>query len=254
VLAGVVRVFGYRNVVPMAAGLTLFQVGEFAFVLARVGLSSGTLTNDVYSIVLNTAVATMALTPVVSGLTPRLYERFARRRAADTIETANLPATGLSGHVVVAGFGRVGHRVANALSRLGLACVVIEIDDRRMREAREAGLAVIYGDAGQPVVLAAAGIARARALIVTVAAFPDVKAIVDAARQIQSDLPIAARADGPEAVRALYALGVTEVTSPEFEAAVEMTRQALAFLAVPPAEILQVAGDIRREEFGRPGA
>jgi CPA2 family monovalent cation:H+ antiporter-2 len=73
----VVRMFGYRGVIPLATGLTLFQVGEFAFVLARVGVASGAITTDLYALVLNTAVATMALTPVVSGLTPRLYRRLA---------------------------------------------------------------------------------------------------------------------------------------------------------------------------------
>ena len=70
------RAFGYWNVVPLAVGLTLFQVGEFAFVLARVGLSSGAISDDVYTLTLNTAIVTMALTPVVSSLVPALYERF----------------------------------------------------------------------------------------------------------------------------------------------------------------------------------
>src|SRR5207237_2494845 len=73
ILAAVVRVFGYRNVVPLAVGLTLFQVGEFAFVLARVGQSTGAIPNDLYSLMLNTAIATMALTPAISGLTPAVY-------------------------------------------------------------------------------------------------------------------------------------------------------------------------------------
>jgi CPA2 family monovalent cation:H+ antiporter-2 len=75
IFAAVVRAFGYRRVVPLAVGLTLFQVGEFAFVLARVGLASGTITGDLYALVLNTAVATMALTPAVSAAAPWIYQR-----------------------------------------------------------------------------------------------------------------------------------------------------------------------------------
>jgi CPA2 family monovalent cation:H+ antiporter-2 len=78
IFAGIVRAFGYRRVVPLAVGLTLFQVGEFAFVLARVGLASGAMSSGLYALVLNTAVATMALTPVVSGATPWIYERLRR--------------------------------------------------------------------------------------------------------------------------------------------------------------------------------
>jgi CPA2 family monovalent cation:H+ antiporter-2 len=78
ILAAVVRAFGYRRVVPLAVGLTLCQVGEFAFVLARVGLATGSISADLHAIVMNAAVATMALTPTVSGLTLTLYERSRR--------------------------------------------------------------------------------------------------------------------------------------------------------------------------------
>jgi len=100
------------------------------------------------------------------------------------------------------------------------------------------------------IVLEAAGIAHARALLITVPAFPEVRAIVRMARGRRDDLPIVARADGPEAVKALYALGIEDVTSPELEAAIEITRQALIHFDVPAQEILEVAGPIRRQQYG----
>jgi len=233
--------------------LTLFQVGEFAFVLARVGLSSGAISNDVYSLTLNTAIVTMALTPVVSSMVPVVYGRFWRRLPTEAPEVINLPSAQLSDHVVIAGSGRVGRSIADALSQLTLPFVLVESDDRRVQQARVAGRPIIYGDASQPVVLHAAGTHRARAILVTVPAFSDVRNIVRAARQIRPDLPIIARADGPEAVRALYALGIQEVTSPEFEAAIEMTRQALLYFHVPAHDVLSVASAIRRERYDLEG-
>jgi CPA2 family monovalent cation:H+ antiporter-2 len=253
IVAGVVRLFGYRQVVPLAAGLTLFQVGEFAFVLARAGRSAGALGPHAYAIALNTAIATMALTPALSGLTPWIYERFGRR-AAGGLQSITLPPSALTDHVIVAGAGRVGRTTADALSRVGIASVLIELDDRRVQHARAAGLQVLYGDASQPVVLEAAGIARARTLLVTAPAFTDVRAIAMAARQLRPDIAVIARADSAEAVRDLYAMGVSEVASPEFEAAIEMTRQALAQLDVPASEILRIADDIRRERYGQPAS
>ncbi len=251
ILAGVVRLFGYQRVIPWAVGLTLFQVGEFAFVLAGVGRASGAITNDLYTLVLNAAVLTMALTPLISGATPWIYRYVAGRAPREPLEAINLPPAGLAGHVVVAGAGRVGRTVAEALSRLALPCVLVELDDRRVQQAKAAGLPVIYGDASHAVVLEAAGILRATALLVTVPAFPDVRAIVVAAKRLRGDTTIGARADGPEAVRALYALGVQEVTSPEFEAAVDMTSQALRRLNMPADQILAVATEIRRERYAR---
>ena len=252
ILAGVVRAFGYWNVVPLAVGLTLFQVGEFAFVLARVGLSSGAIDTDVYALTLNAAIVTMVLTPAVSGLTSVLYERLWRHRPREAFEGINLPRAGLSNHVIVAGWGRVGRSVGDALSHLNLPYVLVEFDDRRVRQARVAGVPVIYGDASQTVVLEAAGVSLARAMLVTAPAFPDVRSIVSAARQVRPDLSIVARADGTEAIHGLYALGVQEVASPEFEAAIEMTRQALIHLNVPAYDILRVATAVRRERYGLP--
>jgi CPA2 family monovalent cation:H+ antiporter-2 len=251
ILAGVVRVFGYWNIVPLAVGLTLFQVGEFAFVLARVGLSTQAIPSDLYSLAMNTAVVTMALTPVVSALIPVLYDRLWPRRAREAFESINVPAAGLSDHVIVAGAGRVGRSIAYAFTHLKLPFVLIEADDRRVQQAKREGLAVIYGDATQRVVLEAARIGHARAVVVTVPAFADVRNIVRAARHEQPDIPTIARAESPEAVSALYALGIQEVTSPEYEGAIEMTRQALLHFNVPAHDVLGVASAIRRERYGQ---
>jgi monovalent cation:H+ antiporter-2, CPA2 family len=253
IMAGVVRLFGYWNVVPWAVGLTLFQVGEFAFVLASAGRAAGAIDPELYSLVLDTAIVTMVLTPLVSGFTPAIYARVRSRRPREPLVVMNMPSEGLSEHIVIVGAGRVGRSIVDALLHLKLPCVLIEFDDRRARGARDAGLPAVYGDASQPVVLEAAGVERARAMIVTVPAFPDVRGIVAAAQKLRRDLPIIARADGHDAVHALYEMGVQEVTSPEFEAGIEMTRGALAHLDVPAHDILRVANLIRLERYGVPG-
>jgi CPA2 family monovalent cation:H+ antiporter-2 len=250
IVGGVVRAFGYWNIVPLAAGLTLFQVGEFSFVLARVGRSAGAIPPDLYALSTNAAIVTMALTPLLSGLVPALYARYWPRRVRETHEAANLPPS-LAAHVVIAGSGRVGRSIADALAQLDLPFVLIESDDRRVRQAREAGYPVVYGDASQPLVLEGAEIETARALLVTVPAFQDVRAIVAAARRLRSELPVIARADGPEAVAALYGIGVQEVASPEVEAAIEMTQQALIYFHVPAHDVLRVASAIRHERYER---
>lgn len=250
IFAVIALAFGYRRVVPLAVGLTLFQVGEFAFVLARTGVASGSIPNELYALMLNTAVATMALTPAISGATPWIYERVARQRMREPLQALNIPDAGLADHVIVAGGGRVGRTVADALAELRLPCVVIELDDRRVQEVRGVGLPVIYGDASQEVVLEAANLPRARILIVTVPTYSDVRAIVTTARHLRRDTPIIARADGPEAVRDLYALGIDEVTAPEVEGAIAMTRAALVHLGARTDDNVDVANMIRRQRYG----
>jgi CPA2 family monovalent cation:H+ antiporter-2 len=101
------------------------------------------------------------------------------------------------------------------------------------------------------VVLGAAGIDTARALLITVPPFSDVRTIARVARQQRPELPIIARADSADAVVALYALGIQEVASPEIEAAIEMTQQALIYFNVPAHDVLRVASTIRHERYER---
>ncbi|MCA1738834.1 MAG: cation:proton antiporter, partial [Actinobacteria bacterium] len=145
--AGVTRAFGYGNVAPFAVGLGLFQVGEFSFVLARVGVSADAISEWLYSIVLTTAVVTMAATPFAARFAPVLYRRWRERFPRELLSTYNLSQTGMRDHVVVAGYGRIGKFVAQMLHRLGQPCVVVEVNPERVEEAGGDGLPSVYGDA-----------------------------------------------------------------------------------------------------------
>jgi CPA2 family monovalent cation:H+ antiporter-2 len=245
----VTALFKYGNVVPLAVGLGLFQIGEFSFVLARVGLSTGSISMDLYSLVLSTTIITMVLTPLLSGLTAPLYALRRRWFKREALQTINLPQTGLHDHVVIAGGGRVGQYVAQVLQLLKLAFVVIELDQRRVDQAKVAGFPVIYGDAGQGVVLEAARIKEARLLLITVPTIVVAQSVVDQARRLSPELHIVARAEGVEQMEILYRHGVYEVVQPEFEAGLEITRQALLHLNIPAAEIQRFTDGIRQELY-----
>jgi CPA2 family monovalent cation:H+ antiporter-2 len=90
------RLFGYRNVVPLAIGLTLFQVGEFSFVLARVGLNAEAISPELYTLVLTIAIVTIMLTPIVSSLTSPLYALRRRWFKYEPLQTVNLPEVDVS--------------------------------------------------------------------------------------------------------------------------------------------------------------
>ncbi len=167
IFAGVSRAFKYRNVIPLAVGLGLFQIGEFSFVLARVGLSTGSIGNDLYSLVLTATILSMVLTPPISGQTAKIYALKKRWFRHERLETSNIPDHGYKGHVVIAGGGRVGYQIAQILKRLNMQFIIIDLDNRRFELAKESGMSVIYGDASQEIVLEAAGIKNATLLIVT---------------------------------------------------------------------------------------
>ncbi len=241
--------FGYGNVVPLAVGLGLSQVGEFSFVLARVGLKTHSINNDLYSLILTTAVITMVLTPFISGLTAPLYAVKNKWFKHEALQTINLPRNGLRDHVIIAGGGRVGSYVAQVLQFLKFAFVIIELDSRQIERFKKTGLPLIYGDACQPTVLKAAEIEHAKTLIVTTPAAVITNSVVRQARRIHPKLHIVARAECMEQMQTLSDSGVREIVLPELEAGLEITRQTLLSLNIPAGEILQYTDQVRHRLY-----
>lgn len=249
ILALLVRVFQYGNVIPLAVGLGLFQIGEFSFVLAKLGVSTNSIGQDAYSLVLTAAVLSMVLTPLVSGQTARLYALKKRWFRHEPIETVNFPESGLRDHVVIAGGGRVGFQIAEVLRRLGRQFVIMELDQRRVEQAKAAGMTVVYGDAGQEIVLEAAEIGSACLLVITTPGIVVARSIVVHAKRLNGRIDIVARVSAPEFIEVFKELNITEVVLPEFEAALEMTRQSLLHLRIPAPEIQRYTESLRQELF-----
>lgn len=249
IFAGITRAFGYVNVVPLAAGLGLCQVGEFSFVLARVGVATDSISAELYSLTLTVAVVTMLLTPLLSSLTAPLYTLRTRRSGHEPLETVNIPDEGLRDHVVMAGGGRVGRYLANVLQRLDIPYVIVELNHWRVDQAKAAGLPVIFGDATHGVVLDAADIGRARLLLITTPVAVTSGAIAAQVQQAHPALRIIARASSVEEMRLLHGEGVYQVIQPEFEASLEFTRQALLYLDMPIHKIQGYIDAVRRELY-----
>ncbi|MDQ3794648.1 MAG: cation:proton antiporter [Actinomycetota bacterium] len=247
--AGVVRAFGYGNIVPFAVGLGLFQVGEFSFVIARVGLNTEAISQRSYSIMLTTAVVTMALTPFATRLAPVLYGRWRERFPRELLRTFNLPEAGLFDHVVIAGYGRVGTFVARLLGRLEQPFVVVDSNPGRTDEAKDSGYPTVFGDASAEPVLDAAGVRRARLVIVTIPDPVGMRRVVGRIRSINPTVHVVARSTTTEQLEELGRLGVYEAVHPESEAGLELGRQALYHLGVAVGDIQRFADEVRRELY-----
>ncbi len=253
IFALITRLFGYGNVVPLAVGLGLSQIGEFSFVLAGIGLAGGSISKEAYSLVLSAAVVSMVLTPILARLTAPLYSFKKRLFKREPLMTMNYPEAGLQNHVVIAGGGRIGQQVARVLESVDIPFVIIDLDYYAVEKIKRAGFAVIYGDAGQTVVLEAAVIERARLLVVTTPAIVTAQSIVEKAKAANPDLAIVARSEGIEQMKALLENGATEVVQPELEAGLEITRQALLSLHIPASQVLWHIESVRRELYASIG-
>lgn len=241
--------FGYLNIVPIAVGLGLFQVGEFAFVLARVGLEAQAIDSNMYSLILSVSVLSMLLTPFASALAQPLYNLKRRLVKYDALQTENIPYSGLKDHVVIAGGGRVGQHIAQILTQLNLPFVVIEINHQRMLECKTAKFPVIYGDMSHSTVLELAKVDTAKLLLITTPSVTTSQSIVKQSHLINKELYIIVRADGVDQTRALYESGVYMAVLPEMEAGLEIARQALLHLEIPVNVIQQYTDAVRQNLY-----
>jgi CPA2 family monovalent cation:H+ antiporter-2 len=139
--------------------------------------------------------------------------------------------------------------VARVLRQLDVPFVIVEAGHRNFEKCKEAQLPAVYGDASNYVVLEAAMIENAQQLLVTIPAAIVAQTIVHHAHQVRPDLNIVVRADGEEQMRTLYELGVYMVILPEFEAGLEIARQALLHIDVPVHQIQEYTDAIRRELY-----
>ncbi len=174
-------------------GVLLSQAGEFSFVLLGAALAAGVLADQQAQVLVVAVAMTMIATPLLAPLAAWLRKRM-EQRVAPTAEEISDQATAFAGHVVIAGYGRVGAAVGAKLKRAGVPYIAVDMDAENVARARRQGLPVYFGDATRPDLLDAVNVERARALVV---ALDDPRAalqLVALVRYIFPDLLIHARA------------------------------------------------------------
>jgi CPA2 family monovalent cation:H+ antiporter-2 len=214
-------------------------------VIARVGRGGGFIGEHTYALALTVTVLSMALSPLVyPGLLPAV-RRWVRRRPAAQTPAISLPGSMLENHVVVAGYGRTGRAVADALQKSAVPYVVVEFSHEVVSQALEQGLPAIWGDISSEEILRAAAIGQARMLVMAVPQWYAIQLGIARARQFNPRLYIVARATRAAHVHDLRVLHVDGIVQPEFEGGIEMVRRALAQCDRSEDDIERVTHDLR---------
>jgi CPA2 family monovalent cation:H+ antiporter-2 len=250
IVTGLVVALGMPGRVALLTGLALGQIGEFSFVLARLGVDRGALSSRVFDLVLGAALVTIVVSPWLLQSNSVLLAWLARvprlgRAFADPVEGPGEEGVRLSGHTIICGYGRVGHELVDALRSRGIGMLVIEYNPQVVAELRKEGVPVIYGDAANPAVLARAHLERARVLAVTL---PDPSAaarIVRQARSLSRRLDIIARSEGRADLVRLRRSGASDVVQPQFEGGVEFIRHTMRRYGVLGTELQALAAGRR---------
>ncbi|MEJ8858241.1 YbaL family putative K(+) efflux transporter [Variovorax robiniae] len=226
---------------PLHTALTvsasLAQIGEFSFILAGLGMSLGLLPGEGQSLILAGALISIATNPLWFGaIAPmqkwlRARSSLARELDARADPLAELPmstdARYLSRQVVLVGYGRVGRRIAAALTAHDLPFVVAEQNRELVERLRENGMAAVWGDAADPSVLIQAHVARARVLVIATADTLHVRQMIETARTLNPGIQTVVRSHNEEEAALLSREDSAIVFLGEHELAQAMTREVV---------------------------
>lgn len=235
-LAGLVLRLPLR--VAVLGGLALAQVGEFSFVLARLGERHSLLDAGDMRLFFAAGVVTMLVTPFALRFGPQVAAGAARLRVLDRLlgpggeDLATVPP-GLSGHVVVLGYGVGGRMLAEILRSASVPFVAVDINAERVREARRHDEPLHYGDVTSPDILAHVRVGAARQVAVLLNDPGATVRAVRAARRLAPQAAIVARARYVADVPALLQAGATEAVAQEFEASLEVIRRVMKAAGAP---------------------
>ncbi len=246
---------GSASRVALLAGLAVAQIGEFSFVLAREGQTTGLLSAPLYQTFLAVAVCTMLLTPFLIQGGPVIVQGLERvlplRRLLPESRTP-LPEVAqdqLRDHVIIAGYGLNGRNLAAALRSVGVAYYIVELNAQTVRQARAQGEPAFYGDATREEILHALGVDRARLFVVAISDPAATRRMVRVARGVNQDLFIIARTRYVVEIPELTRLGADVVIPEEFETSVEIFARVLSHYRVPRETVDQLTDQIRAAHY-----
>lgn len=227
--------------------LLLSQSGEFGFVLFGLAAISGVLPEDLFQFMTLLVALTMVTTPLMANLGE--YLNRGRTRVADHYGVSTEHIDQGRSHVIIAGFGRVGRRVARILKAGNVPYLAIESNPDRVLAGRRDGFSVFYGDASQVDLLKAAGAGRAGVLVCTLdQAVPAVR-LVSILRQHYPDIAIYARGHDQQHCDELLKAGASIAVSETLEASLQIGAAVLTAMDVFDEDAASVIESFRAQYY-----
>ncbi len=247
------RIGGADSGVSLRTGLVLAQGGEFGFALLSLAIAAQLIQPREGQILLAALVISMAFAPLIIRFNGRIAKHiFSGSYLSTRAQMEHQIASGskhFSDHIVICGYGRIGQNLARLIEKEGFRHVALDLDPSRIREARQVGDIVFYGDTTHPEVLAAAGIERARVLVITFDDPHGALKLVSNVRAIRPDIPILVRTADDTHLDELQQRGATEVVPETLEASLMLASHLLYLLDVPLASIVRRIQQVRSDRY-----
>jgi CPA2 family monovalent cation:H+ antiporter-2 len=247
---------GMSSRAAIIVGFSVFQVGEFSFILMKEGLSLNLLDDNIYQLFLAVSILTMAITPFAIEWAPKFSEKMSQWPGLKPFRGGSYRWLGveravrtLNDHLVVIGFGINGRNIARAAQAAKIPYTIIESNPDTVRVKRAEGEPIIYGDATSRDVLRHAVIAKARIVVVAISDAVATRRVTQAVHNSNPAAYLIVRTRFVAETQALIDLGANEVIPEEFETSVEIFTRVLGKYLIPRDEIESFTAEIRAGSY-----
>lgn len=237
-------------------GLLLAQGGEFGFVILTVAINNQLIDPIQTQVVVAAVVLSITAAPLLIRHNKTIADWIFRSHSQSKLpleerEPLELKehAAELEGHVIICGFGRVGQILTRFLEQESIPSIALDLDSIRISSSSLAGEHTFFGDARRPEVLAAAGLARSRMVVIS---FSDEAAALETLRHIRAlraDVPVFIRTKNDVNLKAFQDSGATEVVPESLEGSIMLASHLLLALNVPAARILQKIRAVHADRY-----
>ncbi len=239
--------------VSLLTGLSLFQVGEFAFILSKVGIQNNLLNDDIYQYFLAVSILSMGITPFVIQHSHTIARFFTKRRIKEPVKISNNEESDftedLNDHTIIIGYGVNGRNMAQAARFANIPYVIIEMNGRTVQEEKAKGEPIIFGDASIPFIIEHVKVFKARVAIIAISDPTATRSIVTNIRTVCPTVHVIVRTRYMSEMTQHLELGASEVVPEEFETSVEIFTRLLHKYLVPQDEIEHFVENIRSENY-----
>jgi monovalent cation:proton antiporter-2 (CPA2) family protein len=241
------RLMKVNNVDATRASLLLSQSGEFGFVIFGLASINGILQGELFNVLTLLVALTMAATPLMVRLSDYLTQLIDPSERTHDVSTTDLGTAGP--HVIIAGFGRVGHRIAKILQAAGIPYLAIETNAERVLEGRKQGFSVFYGNANRADVLKAAGADEARVLVCSLDQAASSLRLVKILRNLYPELAIYARGRDRQNCDELLSAGANIAISENLETSMQLGMESLKSMDIPDYQASEIIETFRKEYY-----
>jgi CPA2 family monovalent cation:H+ antiporter-2 len=224
----IVRAFGHPNATALTISTSLAQIGEFAFIIAGLGLTLGILPKDGHSLVLAGALISIMLNPILFMVLDRWMARENARVAANAPPEPEVVPMDIADHAIIVGYGRVGGQLAHLLHERGVPLVVIEDDADLVEQARAYGLPVVRGNAANKRVMLEAAPERAKLAVFAIPQALEAGETIERLKALNPAITVLARAHSEAQVKHLLQHGADAAVLAERELAYSLAEMVMA--------------------------